>query len=225
MAKINKWYDGYNWLGPDHIFNPFSIINFFDENNFDIFWPFSGQPSHLSALVRANPKGFFTSIFNSYLAKGLMKVNLEEIQPIPLLFHSGYLTIDKQIKTKVFANGEWVMADAFTSKPPNLEVSMNFNTSLFIKAFELRNIEYLNDLKQNFSTTLLNKNSDEVVALLHNLLSSLAPEHHVPYENHYHAVLHAAFVAAGIEVLDQTSSAHGRSDMTLFLNNKTRVVF
>ncbi|MDR1036856.1 MAG: AAA family ATPase [Deltaproteobacteria bacterium] len=40
MAKIHQWYDGYNWLGPDHVYNPFSIINFFDEkNNFARFGP------------------------------------------------------------------------------------------------------------------------------------------------------------------------------------------
>jgi hypothetical protein len=225
MAKIHKWYDGYNWLGTDHIYNPFSIINFFDENRFGTFWPLSGQPSHLSALVRANPQGYFNSTLDSYLVAGLMKVDLEAIKPVPMLFHSGYLTIDKKTKKKVFPNGEWTMADAFTFRQPNLEISQNFTTSLFIKDFSLNNEEYLNDITKNFSLAILNKNTDKLVTLLHNLLSSLAPEHHVPSENHYHAVLHAAFVASGIEVLDQTSSALCRSDMTLFLNSKVRVVF
>jgi hypothetical protein len=224
MKKIHEWYDGYNWLGPDHVYNPFSIINFFDEKKLRAFWPLSGQPSHLSSLVRANPHGFFNSTQDSYLAEGLMKVDLEAIEPIPLLFHSGYLTIDEEIQTKVYSHGKWVMADAFTFRPPNREVTMNFSKSLFIKAFSLQNIKYLNDITNDISSAILNKNSDGMVELLHNLLSSLASEHHVPSENHYHAVLHAAFLAAGFEVLDQTSSAHGRSDMTLFLNTKVRVV-
>jgi hypothetical protein len=225
MNKIHEWYDGYNWLGPEHVYNPFSIMNFFDEKKLRAYWPLSGQPSHLSTLVRANPQNFFNSTLESYLVEGLMKVDLEAIEPTPLLFHSGYLTIDEEIQKKIFSHGKWVTADAFTFRPPNREVTMNLSKSLFIKAFSLQNITYLNDITNNLSSAILNKNSDKMVDLLHNLLSSLAPEHHVPSENHYHAVLHAAFLAAGFEVLDQTSSAHGRSDMTLFLNDKVRVVF
>ncbi|MDR1038646.1 MAG: AAA family ATPase [Deltaproteobacteria bacterium] len=42
--KILEWYDGYNWLGDEHILNPYSILNFFDKKNF----PHTGhqQDSH-----------------------------------------------------------------------------------------------------------------------------------------------------------------------------------
>ncbi|MDR1315048.1 MAG: AAA family ATPase [Deltaproteobacteria bacterium] len=38
-AKILDWYDGYNWLGNEHVLNPYSIIRFFSKKN----WVRTGQ--------------------------------------------------------------------------------------------------------------------------------------------------------------------------------------
>jgi hypothetical protein len=33
---ILSWYDGYNWLGQERVLNPYSILNFFDEQSFEL---------------------------------------------------------------------------------------------------------------------------------------------------------------------------------------------
>ncbi|MDR1038736.1 MAG: AAA family ATPase, partial [Deltaproteobacteria bacterium] len=38
-AMILDWYDGYNWLGTQPVLNPYSILNFFNENRFGDYWP------------------------------------------------------------------------------------------------------------------------------------------------------------------------------------------
>ncbi|MDR1079384.1 MAG: PD-(D/E)XK nuclease domain-containing protein [Deltaproteobacteria bacterium] len=43
-------------------------------------------------------------------------------------------------------------------------------------------------------------------------------------EKYYLAILHASFFAAGFEVHSEGTCAHGRNDITLFLNNNVRVV-
>ncbi|MDR1037544.1 MAG: AAA family ATPase, partial [Deltaproteobacteria bacterium] len=55
---ILEYYDGYNWLGPDDILNPFSIVHFFANNRLGSYWPSSGRPTHLISLARKNPADF-----------------------------------------------------------------------------------------------------------------------------------------------------------------------
>jgi hypothetical protein len=43
-------------------------------------------------------------------------------------------------------------------------------------------------------------------------------------EKYYHAILHGAFHASGFEVHSEGTSANGRTDMVLFLNDKVRIV-
>jgi hypothetical protein len=101
-AEILKWYDGYNWLGNEHVLNPYSILNFFRKKEFASYWPTTGCPSHLSALIRDNPLDFIQLTLDSHPAKQIRKTDFSDISLVPILFHSGYLTIDEKIKiTKI----------------------------------------------------------------------------------------------------------------------------
>ncbi|MDR1036654.1 MAG: AAA family ATPase, partial [Deltaproteobacteria bacterium] len=91
---IEDYYDGYNWLGEENVLNPYSLLRFFTLNEFDMYWPLSGQPSHLSALVRQNPLAFILPKLDAYPAIETRKAELRTLKPVPVLFNSGYLTID-----------------------------------------------------------------------------------------------------------------------------------
>jgi hypothetical protein len=77
---------------------------------------------------------------------------------------------------------------------------------------------------KNIISALLNKDSQEIANLLHDLLSGIIFKLHMPAEKNYHSLFHAAFVGAGIEVLSETGSSIGQADMSLFLEDKIRVV-
>jgi hypothetical protein len=36
--EILRWYDGYNWGGETRVLNPYTILNFFEHNEFDTYW-------------------------------------------------------------------------------------------------------------------------------------------------------------------------------------------
>ncbi|MDR1040601.1 MAG: AAA family ATPase [Deltaproteobacteria bacterium] len=221
--KILEWYDGYNWLGTKRVLNPFSILNFFSDKVFDEYWPSSGIPTHLSALVREKPLEFIQPKLDSYTTKQLRKVELHSLTPIPIMFHSGYLTIDGKTRKEVKKDGRTFTVDAFTFRTPNLEVDLNYRASFFTDAFGLDE-GYFNDFSENFPKALLNRDSEEVVRLTHGLLAAVTYWHHLPSERYNHSVLHASFLAAGIEVLSEVSGGHGRSDIVVFLDGRVRVV-
>jgi hypothetical protein len=74
--KISHWYDGYNWLGPEHVFNPYSILHFFASKSFGAYWPLSGLPNHLSALVRQRPMDFMKPKLESCDSEQIRKTQL-----------------------------------------------------------------------------------------------------------------------------------------------------
>jgi hypothetical protein len=206
-----------------------------------------------------------------------MKCDVANLSPIPVLFHSGYLTIDRETTIQVTKNNEVKEIPAFTFKIPNIEVQLQFEASIFNDAFAPKP-QYLSNLTKSLPSALLNKNSQEVSSLLHDLLTSISyyqhpstkkdsisaepslsdqsvtsaqlwetdhpitsaqlsiPEHSVTSrqltgfyditntEKYYHAILHGAFHASGLEVHSEGTSANGRTDMVLFLNGKIRIV-
>jgi hypothetical protein len=224
VAKILEWYDGYNWLGAEQVLNPYSIISFFYRNEFGDYWPSSGKPSHLSALVRKRPLEFIQPNLDGYPAEQIGKVDLgQKIEAVPVLFHSGYLTIDSVIYRDRTINGKTVKEKAFTFRTPNLEVALNFRESFFKAAFDLGKSEF-NDFAENLPKAFLNRDSGKTAGLIHDLLAGIASIRHKSSEKFYHAVLQAAFLAAGLEVLCEVRSGYGRSDMVVLLDDRIRVV-
>jgi hypothetical protein len=193
------------------------------------------------------------------------------------LFHSGYLTIDSKTTTEIIENNEVTKVPAFTFKIPNKEVRLEYQASIFEDAFQPEP-EYLSNLTKDLPSALLNRNSEMVSNLLHDLLTSISYYQHpapkqdstsaqlslsdqsvtsaqlweadhpitssqlaiseypatspqpagfyniTKSEKYYHAILHGAFHASGLEVHSEGSGANGRTDMVLFLNDNVRVV-
>jgi hypothetical protein len=77
--KILNYYDGYNWLGPDNVLNPYSLLRFFSSHIFEPHWPLSGKPTHLSALVRQDPLAFILPKLESYPAVEARKAELSTL--------------------------------------------------------------------------------------------------------------------------------------------------
>ncbi|MDR1036909.1 MAG: PD-(D/E)XK nuclease domain-containing protein [Deltaproteobacteria bacterium] len=95
----------------------------------------------------------------------------------------------------------------------------DFEFNLFLYAFDPRN-NFFGLFVKELPEALIQNDSSKTALLLHNLLSAIAPEQHEPNEKHYLAVMQAAFIAAGLEVLGQTpSSSDGKSDMSVFLKD------
>jgi hypothetical protein len=237
--KIEHYYDGYNWLGEDDVLNPYSLLRFFRFKNFRTYWPESGTPSHLSELVRKNPLGFIQPKLGCIAERVITNAKLSILQPIPVLFHSGYLTIDHQMtKDEIIQykrdhedltdyEDEEYLIDAedddnceekYILKIPNKEVATGFEFSLFSNAFDPEDI-FFGNFAQKLPVALMKKNSNQTASLFHDLLAAISFEQHEPSERHYHAVLQSAVIATGLKTIGQTSGSQGKSDITTTVKN------
>ncbi|MDR1038829.1 MAG: AAA family ATPase [Deltaproteobacteria bacterium] len=226
VTAIMDWYDGYNWQGPQHVLNPYSILNFFDDKELKAYWPQSGQTSLLSSLVRERPLEFIQPSLDGFFAKSLDTVELGRLDAIPVLYHNGYLTIDNRIRMATpdaAKDGEANHDVGYTFKTPNREIKLHYKSSLFQGAFDLLDEDFYNFAK-DLKNALRNQDSQTLAEILRKLLSAISAFQHVPSEKHYHSTIQAAFLAAGLEVFSEVPGAHGRPDMSIFLHNRVRMV-
>jgi hypothetical protein len=220
---IRVWYDGYNWLGPERVLNPYSILNLFKFENLSDFWPLSGQPSHISDLAKEKPLDFIQPSLNSYPSRYIRKVELGRLEAVPVLFHSGYLTIDRLFLDDIIIEGEPAKEEKFTFKIPNREVALDYKAFCFQQIFDKTHEDFIS-FSENLRYSLHKKDSEKMAQILSGLLFGIVHRHHEPDESFYHSMFQTAFIAAGLEAISEREGSRGNSDIAIILDGRVRVV-
>jgi hypothetical protein len=90
-------------------------------------------------------------------------------------------------------------------------------------------------MPKNLPIALLNRDSEEVVRIIHDLLVSISFHQH-PHRRHgarnpsfeservYHVILHASFLSAVLNVTSEAFGGEERTDITIFVNDDMCVV-
>ncbi len=90
-VKIQEWYNGYTWDLETAIYNPFSILNFFQAKAFRNFWFETGTPTFLPKLMRREKVYRLDDL--DVVEAALGNYDIERLQLTPVLFQTGYLTL------------------------------------------------------------------------------------------------------------------------------------
>jgi hypothetical protein len=200
---ILAWYDGYNWLGEERVLNPYALVNLFAKKSFSDYWIQSGRPSHLEMMIRTRPQDFLGPQAATYLSSNVRKVDLRHLEPLPVLFHSGYLTIDKKVFTQSkiqTPDGEPVKQTSYTFKFPNIEVAAGYS-NLLKATFGESKYEALVGRTSVFLYAVDSRDSVAVAEWFANVLSAVTFCQHTPDESFYHAILQGCLVSGGLKVL------------------------
>ncbi|MEM9886569.1 MAG: ATP-binding protein [Bacteroidota bacterium] len=93
LKGIRTWYNGYAYDPDIKLYNPFSILSFFQAHWFGNFWFDTGTPTFLVKLIRdsgINPTEFVNKMVGETF---FAKFSLAELDLAGLLYQTGYLTI------------------------------------------------------------------------------------------------------------------------------------
>ena len=157
LAQLKAHYDGYHFSRDTTIsvYNPFSLINAFDDCEMNSYWFATGTPSFLvEVLQRADyPLDRLTS--EDVDAQTLDSVDMLFRDPIPLFFQSGYLTIkDYNPEFRSYRLGfpneevEEGFAQFMTAYYYNGYMGSNFSVRNFVQEVERGEVEsFLNRLQ------------------------------------------------------------------------------
>lgn len=93
LQHIKEWYNGYSWDGATLLYNPYSLLNFFEKRRFTNYWFTSGTPTFLVEIIRNTGINPITLESNRFLELHFDNFSIERLDIYNLLFQTGYLTI------------------------------------------------------------------------------------------------------------------------------------
>lgn len=204
-SRFKTMYDGYHFASKgEYIYNPFSVLNAFNDGELGSYWFSSGSPSYLIKLIEKY--GYSLSSLEGARKNAIELSDISDISHdfVPLLYQSGYLTIkDYDAETEEYLLGF-----------PNQEVNKAFWSSLasrFFKgvggttAFNLRDL--INDINECRADAFMRR----IKALFADTDS--APERNK--EIHFQNMMAIIAKMLGLSVRTEVHSAAGRCDMQI----------
>ena len=213
--EIRRWYNGYNWLGGEKVYNPFDVLLLFRRRRFGAWWFETGTPTFLiDTLV---DRGVGSLALERMTADDalLSAFDVGAVGTEALLFQTGYLTIEAE----EHRGGE----TAYRLGYPNREVRQSLNKSLLSRlavdpSAPVRQRLRLYDLLQA-------GDFDGLKALLKAFFAGIPYQWHVrndiaDYEGYYASVFYALFAAAGLDLTVEDSTSHGRVDLAVRLDGR-----
>ncbi|SFC65421.1 ATP-binding protein [Butyrivibrio sp. YAB3001] len=208
LNVLKRQYDGYHFhprgLG---VFNPYSLLTAFSTKEFGSYWFETGTPTYL--VKRVKNSSFDLRKFTDhtiYASEAILKdYTGDSLDLIPLLYQTGYLTIEEYDKTK----------KRYTLSFPNDEVKYGFLESLMpsyipkATAGSGLDIFSLDEYVENGD---LDKIKDVLVSLFANITYTIQED---PFEHYFQAVIYLVFTLLGKLTLCEMHTYTGRIDCKL----------
>ena len=204
-AKLRAYYDGYHFReNTAGIYNPYSLLNTFDSLSFNDYWFRTGTPTFLVKLLQQNDyrledlKGLYVD------ESALQGMDDEHMDPIPVLFQSGYLTLsgyDAELGYRLDFPNEEVERGFFNFLMPYYTSLIKSNVRSFLN---------------RLTASLRQGRPDECLETLQGMLSGKS------YmiaggdkEVHFQNTLYLIFTMLGYNVQVEQATSQGRMDVTI----------
>ena len=208
LAKLKKHYDGYRFCedmeGTEDIYNPYSLLNAFENKNFASYWYQTGTPTFLVKMLK-DVNFDIRKIGDgqvSATAEFLTDYRVDNKDPIPVLYQSGYLTI----------KGYNEQLNKYYLGFPNEEVKYGFLRNL-LPAYAPADCILLNEFYAgNFIEDLWAGNVDGFMSRMQAMFASISYDLSDRTERHYQLVFYLLFTLMGQFVQTEVKSAKGRAD-------------
>jgi len=207
--KFKQMYNGFRFTEKDsRVYNPFSVGNSLENADFDNYWFESGTPTFLVELIK-NKNFDLSNLENIEVGKNEIKAyDIANIQIIPLLFQTGYLTI-KKIEDQVIYKLDY----------PNYEVEHSFNLNL-AKSFSQNKITV--PLLHRLKKLLINKEIEKFIQQIKFIFTSLVniniPKPLQEREAYYNSLFYlitTLLTDNNLNVYSEVLTSEGRIDCTV----------
>lgn len=203
--RLKQQYDGYhfheNSVG---VYNPFSLLNALDSQEFKDYWFETGTPTFLVETLKHTNYELENMTRDEITADLLGSLDAIDTNPLPLLYQSGYLTI-KNYNPRFMT---------YQLGFPNGEVERGFSRFLFRYYAPVR-VEQSACFIKNF---VLEIEAGQPEKFMSRLDSMFADQHYQivgDAELYFHNVVYVVFKMLGFYVDVERHTSDGRMDMLI----------
>jgi Predicted AAA-ATPase/PD-(D/E)XK nuclease superfamily len=211
LATMKDWYDGFSWDGKQLLYNPFGVLNFFNNQAFRNYWFATGTPTFLIKLMKEN--GVYAFENQRVNDVFLEKSDLDNLDSISVMFQTGYLTI-KELD---------VMTGDILLDYPNQEVRDSMyqfilddvaknpkGTTSHITVKDLGKAFNINDLTT--VKLIINTLFSDVPVQLYDANKNDKKRELALSERFFHSIIHLVFKYLGVFIDSEVSTSIGRAD-------------
>lgn len=203
--QFKRQYDGYHFSRRMlDIYNPFSVLNAFNDRDIRDYWFKTGTPRYLVTLARRNHYPLFMLDRPVRSQSKLEEVTESTDDYVSLLFQAGYLTLSGwDSETKMY-----------TLDFPNEEVKYGFWNSFAESYFPASGYSTGFDV---FAMLRMIKagEAERFMVCLQSLISSANSENEPDKEIHFQNIMAVIFYMLGLSVRTEIHSAKGRCDLVM----------
>ena len=204
-AELRKRYDGYHFCENSvGMYNPFSVLNTLEKRSYKDYWFATGTPTYLVELLKKS--GFELQALSNYETSesALSSIHRADINPIPVLFQSGYLTI----------KGYDEEFGVYKLDYPNEEVRQGF-IEFLLPYYTYCQTSAQKTIVRDFVLSLRGGDADKFMRLMQSLLADTPYELIRELENHYQNVMYIITKLMGFYVQAEYRTSRGRIDLLI----------
>lgn len=204
-AQLRTNYDGYHFTHSTcGLYNPFSILWTLSEKRYGSYWFNTGTPTYLVELIKK--ADFNIEELSNYEASEdqLNSIHIDDIDPIPVLYQSGYLTIkdfDEEFRL-------------YTLNYPNEEVKSGF-VNFLLPFYTKVQASQTSTIVSKFVTSVRKGKADDFMRQLQSLMAGTPYELIKDLENHYQNVIYIITKLMGLYVQAEYRTINGRIDLLI----------
>jgi hypothetical protein len=212
LEKLKYYYNGYRFSEDSEItvFNPISLMHCFQDKKFKNYWFSTATPSFLIELIKEN-NYYIPNLENVRAGSGMLEnFDIENLQIIPMLLQTGYLTIKDHDGTLV------------TLSYPNQEVKKSFNEILLQNITnKFNSAAYANELGLAFK----NEDFEEAKFFINAIFNEIPyPHFKNADENYFHTIIYLSLSLIGYNTKSELLNSRGRLDLALIFPDKVYIV-
>ena len=215
VDEMRTWYNGYQMSDYliEKVYNPFSVLLYFDNKKLKNYWVASGTPTFLVKLIQNQVYDFATIDHEEISSADLDTFDIStkdeenNYQPLPLamlMLQSGYLTIEKFNER----------AASYILTYPNQEIRESLNQLVLCTSLAVSN-STADKAKNGLLKALRDKNIGSFCSIFQSLLAHIPHRIHLERESFYHALLHMICILLQINAESEVSVARGNTDMVI----------
>ena len=216
--EIQRWYNGYSWLGDEGVYNPFDILLLFQSREFRAHWFETGTPKFLiDMLIERQVRS--VDLGRMIGTEALLSTfDVDDIGIEALLFQTGYLTIKG-----VDSDGG---RTTYRLGYPNHEVRQSLNEHLLnaLLPESSRRLALASPLHRLFATS----DFPGLEAAFRSIFAAIPHQWHArnqiaDYEGYYASVFHSCLAGHGLDVVAEDSSSVGSAEIAVRLDGSVHV--
>lgn len=208
LEAMRRFYNGYSWDGETTVYNPFSLLNFFSNQQFGNYWFTTGTPSFLTHLLKKKRIPAYELEHISGDGILLDSADVTAIDPISLLFQTGYLTIKKIDKSDP-------TRPRYLLSYPNEEVKISFLKNLLADYVDQPVFHTTYTYTDKMRDALQAGDFDTFFEVLSSLFASIPYQITATHESYFHTVVHVVLTLTGFITHSEIATNRGRMDAVL----------